>query len=102
MTFKEWLKYAVKNRSKDSRNLLPVLKLNDGTTLSVQASEWHMCCPEKKLDDGNYEEVEVYTRGEKIKGFGLLDEASPNIYGHIPVEYMEYICKIHGGIDCNM
>lgn len=52
MTFKEWLKYAVKNRSNDFKNLLPELKLNDGTELSVQASEFHMCYPEAKLDAG--------------------------------------------------
>lgn len=98
MIFREWLKYAVKNRSDDLRHLLPQLKLKDGTVLSVQASEFHMCDPEEKLEDGNYETVEVYTSGEIVKGFGFLYEHSPSTYGHVPVEYMEEICKIHGGI----
>lgn len=97
MTFREWLKYAVKNRSNDSRHLLPQLKLKDDTVLSVQASEFHMCEPKEKLEDGNYETVEVYT-SEIVKGFAFLHENSPFTYGHVPVEYMEKICKIHGGI----
>lgn len=97
MTFREWLKYAVKNRTNDLRNLLPQLKLKDGTVLSVQASEFHMCDPEEKLEDGNYKTVEVYT-SERVKGFGFLYENSPFTYGHVPVETMEEICKIHGGI----
>ena len=58
MTFKEWLKYAVKNRSNDFRQLLPELKFNDGTELSVQASEFHMCYPKEKLAGGEYERVD--------------------------------------------
>lgn len=100
MTFREWLKYAVKNRTNDSRHLLPQLKLKDGTVLSVQASEFHMCDPEEKLEDGNYETIEVYTGEEEVEveGFVFLCENSPGTYGHVPVDYMETICKIHGGI----
>lgn len=98
MTFKEWLKYAVKNRSNDFKNLLPELKLNDGTELSVQASEFHMCYPEAKLDDGNYSSVEVYTHGEYVKELAGGYEPSPYVYGRVDVDYMETVCKLHGGI----
>ena len=98
MTFREWLKYVVKNRSNDSSHLFPNLKLKDGTKLSVQASEFHMCDPEENLEDGNYETVEVYTSEEEIEGIAFLYENSPGTYGHVPVEHMEEICKKHGGI----
>ena len=52
MTFREWLRYVAQNRN--SRGLFPNLKLKDSTKLSVQASEFHMCDPEEKLEDGNY------------------------------------------------
>ncbi len=93
MTFREWLRYVAQNRN--SRGLFPNLKLKDSTKLSVQASE---CDPEEKLEDGNYETVEVYTSEEEIEGFALLHENSPGTYGHVPMDYMETICKIHGGI----
>ena len=96
MTFRGWLKYVAQNRN--SRGLFPKLKLKDGTELSVQASEFHMCDPEEKLEDGNYQTVEVYTSEEEIEGFAFLYENSPGTYGHVPVEHMEEICKIHGGI----
>ena len=98
MTFKEWLKYAVKNRSTDIRQLLPELKLKDGTELSVQASEFHMCYPKEKLDDGEYLRVEVYTHGEKIEGLYGMYEPSSYTYGHVPIDFMEELCELHGGI----
>ena len=98
MTFREWLTYAAKNRSNDSRKLFPVLKLKDGTELSVQASEFHMCFPEEKLEDGEYSSVEVYTRGKRVAGFYGRYEPSPYTYGYVEVEDMEDICKLHGGI----
>lgn len=100
MTFKEWLKEASNNRSNDFRNLLPELKLKDGTHLSVQASELHMCDPKEQLKDGGYDSVEVYTHGVKVEN---LDESgyemSPYIYGYVPVDFMETLCVLHGGIE---
>lgn len=98
MTFKEWLKYAVKNRSNDFRQLLPELKLNDGTELSVQASEFHMCYPKEKLADGEYERVEIYTHGEQVEGLYGMYETSPYTYGYVHVDFMEDVCQLHGGI----
>ncbi len=100
MTFKEWLKEASNNRSNDFKNLLPELKLKDGTHLSVQASEFHMCTPKKKLKDGNYNSVEVYTHGIEIKELNeMFWEMSPYIYGYVPVDFMETLCVLHGGIE---
>ena len=99
MTFKEWLKYATKNRSDDYIPLLPELKLNDGTELSVQASVFHMCNPKKTLYDGEYNAVEVYTHGVQVYGLYGLYEASDWIYPNIDVDFMEHICQLHGGIN---
>lgn len=98
MTFKEWLEYAVKHRSADMKQLLPELKLNDGTQLSVQASEFHMCKPQKKLTNGDYDEIEVYTHGVIIKELTLLNPTSPFVYGYVNTNYMDLICRNHGGI----
>ena len=99
MTFKEWLKEASNNRSDDFMSLLPELKLNDGTELSVQASEFHMCSPKEKLKDGDYDCVEVYTHGIEIKELKETDsEISPYTYGYISVEFMETLCSLHDGI----
>lgn len=98
MTFREWLQYAVRHRTQDFISLLPELKLKDGTELSVQASEVHMCSPKKKLENGDYDEVEVYTHGEDIVGFEYMVETSPSTYGYVSVDLMEEICTLHGGI----
>ena len=99
MTFKKWLQREVKNRSNDYKRLLPELRLKDGTILSIQASENHMCYPKAYLENGDYYSVEVYTHGEKVKGlYGERHEASPYIYGYVDTGYMEEVCKLHGGI----
>ena len=101
MTFKEWLKNASNNRSNDFRNLLPELKLMDGTELSVQASEFHMCEPKAKLEDGAYDCIEVYTHGIEVKELKeTCYEVSPYTYGYVPVDFMETLCLLHDGIDC--
>ena len=100
MTFKEWLKESSNNRSNDFKNLLPELKLKDGTHLSVQASEFHMCDPKEKLKDGGYNSVEVYTHGVKVENLDKSGyEMSPYIYGYVPVDFMETLCVLHGGIE---
>ena len=100
MTFKEWLKEASTNRSNDFKNLLPELSLRDGTHLSVQASKFHMCEPKEKLMDGNYESVEVYTHVNNIKELNKTCwNPTPYIYGYVPVEFMENLCMLHGGIE---
>lgn len=99
MSFREWLQWASKHRvHNDFREILPPLVLADGTELSVQASETHMCSPKRTLEDGNYESVEVYTHGEKVDGLYGLHEVSPFTYGYISIDTMETVCRFHGGI----
>lgn len=104
MTFAEWLNWACKNRGKEAKRkfheyLLPELKLRDGTSLSVQASEWHLCDPAETFDDGSkYENVEVYTHGRYPEGFYPENETSPYTFARVDIERMERICEMHGGI----
>lgn len=104
MNFKEWLKWANKNRFDNfGLRLMPSLKLMDGTIAYVQAGERWRCFPQIDLTNGNWDSVEVLTaRKEDVlekyihKGvtIGYID------YDYVPVEDMENYCKIHGGIKC--
>ena len=99
MNFREWLTEAVKYRSEDFRKLLPELHLVDGTDLSVQASNFHMCDPQQYLENGEYESVEVYTHGEYLNDTVLNKYImSPFTYGYVSIDDMETICKNHKGI----
>lgn len=102
MTVKEFMiKY---DRCCDSyfglTSLFPNIVCKDGSTISVQASEYHMSIPEVSFcgyDINNYEAVEVYTH--------LYDEdlshylVSEYTYGRVPCEMLDIIIKRHGGID---
>lgn len=99
MTFAEWLKKASEIRWKDEVALMRELVLNDGTELSVQASSFHMCSPKEKLYDGDYTSVEVYTHGRVIAGLDSYYMVSPSIYGYVPIDVMETVCKLHLGIN---
>lgn len=87
----------MKKKIKFTQDELQVLYsacMSYGNTLSDIMKKIVGC---NELEDGNYKTVEVYT-SERVKGFGFLYENSPFTYGHVPVETMEEICKIHGGI----
>ena len=58
----------------------------------------YLCTYTKLTSDGIYLIIAVKNQEEKIEGFVFLYENSPGTYGHVPVEHMEEICKIHGGI----
>ena len=48
---------------------------------------------------GDYYCVEVYTHGIEVKELKeICYEVSPYIYGYVPVEFMETLCLLHGGI----
>ena len=96
MTFKDWLKWASKHR--DKLGLMPDLQLNDGVELSVQASKSHMSYPQEILESGEYENVEVYTHGLYVIGLCGKNEPFPYRYGYLSIDFMETLCRIHGGI----
>lgn len=77
----------------------------DGTTLSVQASQFHYCTP--RTDHGPYIEVEVgfpsapppETWGQYYDGSReeFVSNPSGSVYGRIPVGLVREYIDAHGG-----
>lgn len=91
MTFKEWLKKAEDFREKNGAVLLPELLLNNGNSISVQSSRFHVCTVG--------EDFEVYTHGvnyKELEGFGEVLDGT--IYGHVSYEALTELCENNGGI----
>jgi hypothetical protein len=76
------------------------LVCNDGTTLSVQASQSHFCSPRFK-DSISYSEVEVYFVSSDVPKCWLEYGDNDGIYNpfaYIPVVMVEEFIDSHGGI----
>ena len=71
---------------------LPV-RCTDGTTMSVQASENHYCCPWDNL--GPYTEVEVWHCGEVPAWAEYGDGEQP--YAYLPIELVVEEIDRRGG-----
>jgi hypothetical protein len=81
-----------------------VITCNDGTTLSVQASETHYCQP--RSDIGPYLSVEigfpsVAPRGRLLEHIDGGDiDPTDTVYGYVPWDVVrEYIFDEHDGIE---
>lgn len=101
MTVKEFLiKHGRSNLSRSGlTHLFPNLVCNDGTSMSIQASELHYCYPEETLEGNNinnYETVEVYTSLKD--GRLLVYRVYDSTYGGVPLELLDKIVSKHGGI----
>ena len=82
--------------------LFEELKLKDGLSLSVQASDSHMCSPRETIrDNSEYEEVEVYSHGVYVNELSRFCSESEFVYEYVPVELMEKLVEKHGGIKEN-
>lgn len=81
-------------------NLFPSLVCKDGSTMSVQASEYHMSIPKFSFcgsEINNYGAVEVYTKiYDDDLSYYLVSE---HTYGRVPCEILDIVIKRHGGID---
>lgn len=109
MTFREWLNKQTVDRCDRVKNgislntknyLFEELKLKDGLSLSVQASDGHMCSPRGTImNNSEYEEVEVYSHGVYVNELLHFCSESEFVYGYVPVELMEELVEKHGGID---
>ena len=82
---------------------------NDGFCISVQASKFHYSIPRENLDDGEYSHVEVSTSfiaEENIEygfttyldDFTNLGYYSYGVIGVVPIEVVDNVISIHGGI----
>ena len=108
MTFREWLNKQTVDRCDRVKNgislvtknyLFEELELNDSLSLSVQASDSHMCSPRETIKDkSEYEEVEVYSHGVYVNELIHFASETMFTYGYVPVELMEELVEKHGGI----
>ena len=70
-----------------------LVKCANGTTLSVQASQWHYCTP--RDNKGPYTEVEVWCVSAPVTEFEYSDE-EPSAY--VPIEAVVLFIDNHGGM----
>ena len=105
MTFKEWLNNQCKARAMRTEGCIvdrvkfPILKLNSGLQLSVQASEYHFCEPAETLnEEDSYESVEVYVGEQNVPELYAYVGNDECIRKYVPIEVMEKICENNGGI----
>lgn len=72
--------------------------MNDGTTLSVQASEFHYCSPRISIPEG-YFTVEVYCwPNDENEYFSEWGGDDSNPAGYVPVEVVNFYIEKHGGV----
>ena len=64
----------------------------DGTTISVQASQFHYCTP--RTDKGPYTHVEVWQASAPVTEFDY-DKGYPSAY--VPIEKVVEFIDNHGG-----
>ena len=70
-----------------------LVKCADGTTLSVQASEYHYCTP--RNNKGPYKKVEVWCVSSEVTEFEYSEE-NPSAY--VPIEDVVRFIDNHGGM----
>lgn len=94
------------------RPLRPSMVLEDGTVLSVQASDTHYCSPRENT--GPYTMVEIgfpkksISEGSVMIQQVLIDELMPfaeplgdgisGVFGYVPVDVLEQVITSRGGI----
>lgn len=82
-------------------NLRPMIHCNDGFTISVQATKGHYCSP--RIDTDSYGKVELgYPNREEplLKQYAEQpDNLTDTVYGYVPIELVEKVIQLHGGID---
>ena len=95
---------------REDATVRPRLKCADGTTLSVQASEYHYCHPRETqrgpdplywkvevgyIEDSNKKRVQPPKEWEEYAD-GEADKAS--VWGYIPMKLVEDFIEQHGGL----
>ena len=104
-----WLKNGVVIReygNTRSQELRKQLVCNDGTTLSVQASEDHWCSPRSSyvnyytddIEFFDYSSVEVWCVSADVPDSWVEYGDDDNPYAYIPVTLVEKFIDSHGGI----
>ncbi len=79
----------------------PKIICKDGTTLSVQASEYHYCTPRDNYGPYTHVEVGYPTAVPHDAMLRYAEESSDptcTVYGYTPVEVVNEFIELHGGI----
>lgn len=80
------------------KDTAPVLKCKDGTTASIQASQYHYSIPRE--DFGPYTEVEVWCiTGAGPAGVTEFDYSDDDPSAYVPIGQVVQFIDNHGGID---
>ena len=77
------------------------IECNDGTTLSVQASQYHYCSPRVDKEDcnGRYDKVEVFCVSIEVPNSWLeYGDNVDNPFAYIWTSMVEEFIDSHGGI----
>ena len=78
------------------------LTCSDGTTLSVQASNFHYCEPRvnhRDLNGRKYTHIEVWCVSAAVPDSWLeYGDTENNPFAYIPIEMVEDFIDLHGGI----
>ena len=79
------------------KELAPILKCKDGTTVSIQASKDHYSEPRE--DFGPYTEVEVWcVTGASPNGVTEFDYSDDEPSAYVPISQVVQFIDNHGGI----
>lgn len=82
----------------------PRIHCNDGFQISVQASAYHYCSPKANLKDATiYDSVECGFPSKPcpiiLKYAETPSDPTGTSYGYVPIELVQQIIHLHGGID---
>lgn len=99
--FTDWMNEG--RREGNNSWLTRALRLKDGHTLSIQASDGHYCKPRKDEDDYNW--YYMFEIGYPTFRSNLLrpyaedpKNLTDTVYGYVPTEIIERVIKRHGGV----
>lgn len=82
-------------------NRSPAIKLADGETISVQASEIHYCSP--RVSGANWESVECgfpsFRPSPALMQYAETPtDPTKTVYGYVPIEIVLAEIEAHGGV----
>lgn len=90
-----------------SRRICKKLLMNDGTEISIQASDGHYCHPRlttEKADYNFYDKFEVGYPSKKIKSIMPYaenkEEPTHTVYSCVPKHVIEKLISDCGGVKC--
>lgn len=98
--FTEWLEAGAERH--DDFQFACRLILKDGTSLSVQASEFHYCSPRITTDYSQYSSFEIGFPSREIKELNQFAEdqssKTETVYAYVPSDLVRSVINSCGGV----